>query len=290
MLTISNVLIAFYCSFQSISFIETQRRRSARVSIETMILGNYIKLQRDGTGTVRHPIILGELIGIDEESVLTFNDSLSLESVSSTQSSYFNWGGIPCQCKKEEGVFARVRHSLPGAIYDWQRNEYQQTNVVHFNLMREELHKMSYKLWKTNLTADSDNKNYKTMLLMVRVIKEGIIDHMRDELNDVMADLDGSMEVLMEDYDIENDSFPSIELLKPDQRDILTQLGSFSMLAGGYLLRLAADDPSDVTDVASLKLLNQLLSERKKHQCALCGNVDARNRTENSIVQDTIEI
>ena len=64
------------------------------------------------------------------------------------------------------------------------------------------------------------------------------------------------MEVLMvmKDYDdIENDSFPSIKLLKPDQRDVLTQLGSFSMLAGAYLLRLATDDdPSDLTDVASV--------------------------------------
>ena len=258
-----------------------------------MILGNYIQLQQDGTGTFRHPIILGELIGIDDESVLTFNDSLSLESVSSTQSSYFNWGGIPCQCKKEEGVFARVRHSLPGAIYDWQRNQDQQTNVVHFNLMREELHKMSYKLWKTNLTADSDNKNYKTMLLMVRVIKEGIIDHLLEELNNVIGDLQGSMEVLMEDYNIENienESFPSIELMKPDQRDVLTQLGSFSFLAGGYLLRLAADDPSDEQDVAALKILDQLLSEHKKHQCAFCGNVYARNREENGVVREMIEI
>jgi len=32
----------------------------------------------------------------------------------------------------------------------------------------------------------------------------------------------------------------------------------------------AADDPSDLTDVASLKLLDQLLSERKKHHNAHC--------------------
>jgi len=50
-----------------------------------MILGNYIKLHQDGTGTLRHPIILGELIGINDESVLTFNDSLSIKSAPSTQ-------------------------------------------------------------------------------------------------------------------------------------------------------------------------------------------------------------
>ena len=114
--------------------------------------------------------------------------------------------------------------------------------------MREELHKMSYKLWKTNQKEDSNNNNYKTVLLMVRVIIEGIVDHLRDELNNVVGDLEGSMEVLTVDYDIENDSFPSIELLKPNQQYVLTQLGSFSLLVGGYLLRLAADDPSDVTD------------------------------------------
>ena len=91
---------------------------------------------------------------------------------------------------------------------------------------------------------------------MVRVIKEGIVDHLRDELNNVIGDLEGLMEVLMEDYGINNDSFPSIKLLKPDQRDVFTQLGSFLMLVGGYLLRLAADDPSDVMDVASVKLLD----------------------------------
>ena len=59
---------------------------------------------------------------------------------------------------------------------------------------------------------------------------------MLEELNNVIGDLQGSMEVLMEDYNIENienESFPSIELMKPDQRDVLTQLGSFSFLAGG---------------------------------------------------------
>ena len=289
----SNMCIVLYCSFQSISFIETQRRCSARISIEKMLVGKHINLQQHGTGTFGHPIILGELNGIDDESLITFNDSLSVESIPSTQSSTFDWGGIPCKCKKEEGVFARVRHCLPGAIYDWQRNEYQQTNVVHFNVMREELHKMSYKLWNTNQEEDIDNKNYKTMLLMVRVIKEGIIDHLLEELKNVIGDLQGSMEVLMEDYNIENienESFPSIELMKPDQRDVLTQLGSFSFLAGGYLLRLAADDPSDEQDVAALKILDQLLSERKKHQCAFCGNVDARNREENGVVREMIEI
>ena len=45
-----------------------------------------------------------------------------------------------------------------------------------------------------------------------------------------------------------------------------------------------------MTDVASLKVLNQLLSERKKHQCALSCNIDARNRTEDGVVPEMIEI
>ena len=56
------------------------------------------------------------------------------------------------------------------------------------------------------------------------------------------------------------------------------------------MLRLAADDPSDEQDVAALKILDQLLSEHKKHQCAFCGNGDARNREENGVVREMIEI
>ena len=69
-----------------------------------------------------------------------------------------------------------------------------------------------------------------------------------------------------------NRRLSSTEMMR--QRMILVARKQCSLICLGFLVTL----------------LDQLLSERNEHQCPLCGNVDAENRTDNGFVRNRIEI